>query len=125
MMVAAGLLLPPAGRAKRTRATEERRKEVAEALLLEHVRAAAAGTGAPAELEAARPIGRRPELLTGLPVAAQLIVGGTLLRVLQDLVGFLHFLELLLGILLLADVRMVFAGKTAVGLLDVLGRGRA
>src|SRR4029077_13536316 len=39
------------------------------------------------------PVGRRPELLAGL-VAAQLVVSGPLLGILERFVGFGHFLEL-------------------------------
>src|SRR5581483_8580651 len=120
-----GLRLPPSCRTERAGTAEERGEEIAEAFLLEHRSAAGrARAGAAAELEAARPIRRRPELLPGLPVAAELIVRGTLLRVFQYFVGLLHFLELLLGVFLLADIRMIFTGETAVGLLDVLGGGR-
>jgi hypothetical protein len=80
VMIAPGLLLPPRRRSERTGATEQRREEIAEAFLLEYVRTARAGAGAAAELEAARPVRRRPELLAGLPFAAELVVGRALLR---------------------------------------------
>src|SRR5262249_7222098 len=82
--------------------TEQRREKVAEALVLEHLLAGAvlaglraspgatpARAGATAKLEALGPIRRRTELLASLPVAAELIVGGALLRVFQDLVCLL------------------------------------
>ncbi len=53
-----------------------------------------------------------------------MIVSGTLLGILQDLVRFLDLLELLLGVRLFADVRMKFARQTAIGLLDLIGSGR-
>ena len=52
---------------------------------------------------------------------AVLVVGRALLRVGQDLVGFLRFLEVLLGIRVIRiAVRMPFHGELAVRLLDVL-----
>ena len=69
--------------------------------------------------EAVPPVGRRSEILPRL-VGTHLVVRGTLLHVFQDLVGFTYLLELLLGVLLLGDVRMVFAGQLAIRLLDVL-----
>ena len=71
-------------------------------------------------------IGRRTELLAR-PVAArpQLVVGRTLLRVAQGLVGLVDRLELLFGAGLLADIRVVLAGQAAVGRLDLgIARGR-
>jgi hypothetical protein len=57
---------------------------------------------------------------------AVLVVGGALLRVGQDLVGFLGFLELLLGLgIVRIAVRMVLHGQLAVGLLDLVVRGVA
>jgi len=70
------------------------------------------------------PIRRRTEVLTRL-VEAHLIVGLALLGVLQDLVGFLHLLELLLGVFFLGHIRVVLAGELTVGLLDGVIRGRA
>ena len=80
---------------------------------------------AAAELEAGVPVRRRLELLAGLPVAAHLVVGGALLRVLQDLVGLVDLLEARLGVGHLADVGVVLAGELAVGLLDVVLRRAA
>ena len=51
---------------------------------------------------------------------AVLVVGRTLLRVGQDFVGFLGFLEVLLGLRVVrVAVRMVLHGQLAVGLLDL------
>src|SRR5690606_9027288 len=63
---------------------------------------------------------RRVELLPG-PVTActQLVVGGALLRIAQGLVGLADGLELLLGVRLLAHVRVVLAGEPAVGRADL------
>src|SRR5580692_2431443 len=81
---------------------KERREEIAEVLLAALGFGARAATraapGAPGaagagELEAAAPVRGRPKLLPGLPVGAELVVCGTLLRVLQHLIRFLHFLE--------------------------------
>jgi hypothetical protein len=57
---------------------------------------------------------------------AVLVVGGALLRVGEDLVGFLGLLELLLrlGVVRIA-VRMVLHGQLAVGLLDLVVRSVA
>src|SRR2546426_554469 len=77
------------------------------------------------ELKAAAPVRRWPELLARLPVAAELVVGGALLRILEHLISLLHFLELGFGIRLLAHVRVVFAGQPPVDLLDLIRTGRA
>ena len=53
---------------------------------------------AAAELEAGVPVRRRAKVLPGLPVWAELIVGGALLRVLEHLVGLADLLEPILGI---------------------------
>src|SRR6185436_827028 len=100
---------------------EQRGEEVAEI----EVAFTAAAARAAAKLEAAAEIRRRAELLARLPVAAELVVRGALLGVLQYLVRFLHFLELRLGVLLLAHIRVVLPGEAPVGLLDLVGGGRA
>jgi hypothetical protein len=57
---------------------------------------------------------------------AVLVVGGALLRVGEDLVGFLGLLELLFGLgIVRIAVRMVLHGQLAVGLLDLVVRGVA
>ena len=61
-----------------------------------------------------------------VPVGSELVVFFPLLRVAQDLVGLIDFLELLLGgFFVLGDVRMVLAGHFAERLLDVGGAGVA
>ena len=71
------------------------------------------------------PAGRRPELLAGPVIAAQLVVGGALFGILQDLVSLLHILELRFRVLLFAHVRMVLAGELSIGAFDLLGGGAA
>ncbi len=111
----------PRGTPKGRSSSKQRGEEVAEpALLLVGLPEAAATCARPPELEAFRPSRRRAELLSGLPIAAELIVGSALLGVLQDLVSLLHLLEFLLGVRLLADVRVEFAREPAVCLLDLV-----
>src|SRR5712664_4227635 len=66
------------------------------------------------------PVRRRAKVLPG-PMAAQTIVGGALLRILERLVGFADFLESFLGAGLLGNVRMVLSREFPVRLLDLLG----
>jgi hypothetical protein len=108
-------------------AAEQRLEEIARVEVGAERAAAAEAAARPAaaELEAGIPVRRRLELLAGLPVAAHLVVGGPLLRIPQDLVGLVDLLEALLGVGGLAHVRVVLAGELAVGLLDVVLRGRA
>ena len=74
------------------------------------------------EFEPLVPVRRRPEVLARLPVGAQLVIGGALLRILEHLVGLADLLETRLGVRLLADVGMVFPRQLAVGpLYLVLG----
>ena len=61
---------------------------------------------------------RRTEILARARFA-ELIIGRALLGTLEHFVGLADLLEARLGILLLADVRMIFAGQFAVGLLDL------
>src|SRR6185312_3467439 len=89
MIPPGGLALPLPSGSEGAPAPKERREEVAEAFLLEYVRTAGTAGAAAAELEAARPVGRRPELLTRLPLTAELVVRGALLRVFQDFVRLL------------------------------------
>ena len=52
---------------------------------------------------------------------AELVVGGALLRVLQDLVGLVDFLEAALGVVVSGiAIRMAFLGEPAVGGLELL-----
>src|SRR5262245_40266802 len=75
------------------------------------------------ELEAGIPIRWRAEILTCLPIGAELIVCGAFFRIAEDFVCLTHFLEARLGVLFLADVGMVFARELAIRAFDVvLGR---
>src|SRR5690606_28925253 len=85
---------------ERTARAEQRGEKVAEAAVV--FRAPEAR-----ELEASAPIGRRTELLARAPVRAELIVCGSLLGVLQDLVRFLDFLEAFFRIRFFADIRVI------------------
>src|SRR5690606_30218965 len=111
----AGRATPSAG----TLAREQALEEVAEAAA---TRAAAhvAEDLLAVEAGAIEPARRRMELLAGTVAAcAQLVVGGALLRIAQGLVGLADGLELLLGVRLLAHVRVVLAGEPAVGRADL------
>ena len=75
------------------------------------------GSAAEGKFETARP--RSPGLIEG--GMAELIVGGTLLPVGQNVVGFADFLEFLFGgSVIRILVRMVFHGQLSIGLLDVV-----
>src|SRR5690606_9817576 len=78
--------------------------------------------GARLGLEIEMPVRRRTELLALFPAAAELVVRGALLRIAKHLVSLVHFLEALLGVRLLADVRVVLAGEAPVRPLDVVRR---
>ena len=93
---------------------EQAREEIAEAIEVRKALSCALA-------ELISPVGRRSELLAGTIMPAQLIVGGTLLGIFQDLIGLLDILEFRLGVPLLADIRMELAGQFAVGALDRLG----
>src|SRR3569832_1834656 len=97
-------------------ASEQTLEEVAE------VGGVAARETAAAELEARIPIGRRTEVLPGLPIAAELIVGRALLRVFQYLVGLADLFKPGLCVLLLAHVGVVFARELAITALDLVLR---
>src|SRR5690606_37844914 len=99
------LLAPRAASA----AAPEAREQVGEVDVLERV----AGIREPAG-----PSRRRPELLAGTDLS-ELVVGGTLLRVLERAVGLRDLLELLLGVGLLGDIGMVLAREPAIGLGDL------
>ncbi len=60
------------------------------------------------------------ERLAVLAVAAQVVVFGALVGAFQRFIGFRGVLELGLGVLFLADVRVVFARQLAIGGLDRL-----
>src|SRR5204863_8274695 len=78
-----------------------------------------------AKLEAGVPVRWRLEILAGLPVAAHLVVRRALLRILEDLVGLVDFLEARLRVRHLADVGVVLASELAVRWLDVVLRRAA
>src|SRR5262249_40428518 len=86
----------------------ERREKIREVEVLERESAVA---------ELLLPAGRRAEILPRT-MPAKLVVRGALLRVLERLVGLGDFLEFLLGVRLLGDVRVVLAGELAVRALD-------
>lgn len=75
-------------------------------------------------LSAPAPPRRRPKVLSR-PVIAQLIVSRAFRGIPQNVVGLVHVLEFLLGARLLGNIRVVLAGESPVGLLDVLRRGAA
>ncbi len=110
----------PASRTGRA-ATEDCLEELAEALAAAELAAAIAEVGVPVAL-ATLPAGRRTEFSAVAAEAPQLVVLRALVGILQHFVGLADLLEVRLGIRLLADVRVVFARETPVGLLDVLGR---
>ena len=70
--------------------------------------------------EAVEPVGRRAEILAGTKARAERVVGGALFLVAQRLVGLRDLLELLLGVRLLGDVRVVLAREAPVSLLDLV-----
>src|SRR5690606_25343854 len=76
------------------------------------------------EVEAgARPAGSAAILEGGV---AETVVGGALLLVLQDVVGLVDLLELLLGRRVTRiPVRVILHGQLSIGLLDFVGTGRA
>ena len=77
------------------------------------------------ELETGIPVRRRSEFLARLPFLAELIVGGTLLRVAEHFVGLADLLESGFSSRLLADVRMELASKLAKGPFDLVLRRAA
>src|SRR4249919_690251 len=102
-----------AGAPERSARTKQVREEITESLSI-------LGAATKGELVALTPVGRWPELLASLPLRAELIVGGALLGIAQDLVRLLHLLELLFGLRLFADVGMVAARQLAIGALDLI-----
>ena len=73
-------------------ATEQRIDKVAE------LGSIGFGVAAVAKLETLIPVRRGPEVLTRLPLGAELIVGSPFLGILQYLVGLADFLESILGL---------------------------
>jgi hypothetical protein len=98
-------------------AAKQRFEEVAEAASLIRRRRIVAGR-LPARWR------RELAIAAARALGAQLVVFAPLVVALQYFIGFRYFLELLLGVLFLADVRMVTAGLPFIGLLDFFGRGR-
>ena len=96
--------------------TEELGEEIAEI----------GGTGveraASGKLEAGVPVRGRPELLAGAIALSQLVVGDALFGIRKHRVGFVHVLHPRFGILLLRNVRMIFARQFAERLLDLVLR---
>src|SRR5204862_7306622 len=76
-------------------------------------------------VEAGVPVRWWLEILAGVPVAAHLSVRRALLRILEDVVGVVDFLEARLRVGDLADVGVVLACELAVRLLDVVLRRAA
>ena len=77
------------------------------------------------KLEAGVPVRRRAEILPRFPVAAQLVVGGTLFEILEYRIGLAQFLETDLGGKVLADIGMIFAGQLAIRAADLVLGGIA
>src|SRR5699024_756611 len=109
--------------AAETAAAEQRFEEVAE------VAGIGAGKAAAAKLEVRIPARGRsgipPRRRSKVGVAdtrvaplAELIVGGALFRILQDLVGLADFAELLGSRFFVADVLMILARQLTIGALD-------
>ena len=115
--VKAGLPLPRLCRSKIV--AEQRFEEITVG------RGVATGKAAATEFKAGVPVRRWIEVLAGLPVRAQLVVGRAFFRVLEYLVGLADFLEACLGVCLLADIGMVFARQLAIGTLDFILAGSA
>jgi hypothetical protein len=82
------------------------------------------GEAGGAEVEAAEAASARVAVLErGMTVA---VIGGALLIILEDVVGFADFLELVLGRLVpLIAIRVELHGQRPVGLLDLIGAGAA
>ena len=112
----AATFLPGAGKAL----AEQRFKEVTEISAI--ARAKALLKTASGVFSASVPPGWRTEILAGFPVGAELVIGGALFGVFQNLVGFAKLLEACFGIFFLADVGVVFARQLAVRALDVVRR---
>ena len=99
-------------------ATREAGEQVGEVDVVERRRAGAAVA------EVGAPVRRWPEVLPGL-VAAELVIGGALFRVLEGLVGLRNLLETGLAFRIFRHVRVVLVRQLAIGALDVGQRGAA
>ena len=124
-ILAAGLLEPASAAVKPTRATEPAEPAEPAEQRFEKVAEIAAAEPAAGGWPSTLPAGRRPELLTGPPIVAELVVGGAFFGVAQHFVGLGDLLETVLGVGLLANVRVIFASQPTISLLDVLFRGIA
>ena len=115
--------------AKRCAATEQRREEIGKIRPAASATTTTATEAARATAAAARemlfPLRRRLEILPGLPVGAELVVGLALLRIRQDLVGLVGFLEPVFRALRLVLVRVELLREFSVRALDVLRRSIA
>ena len=60
-----------------------------------------------------------------VPTAAEIVVGGALVRVAKHIVGFAYLLESLLCVRFLADIGVKFSRQPFVGTFDVGGAGIA
>src|SRR3954451_23052229 len=97
-----------------------------DAHLLEEVREVdVAQVFLPPGAEAVEPVGRRPEILAGTEPRAERVVGRALFLVAQCLVSLGDLLELLLGVRLFGNVRVVLARELPVRLLDLILAGAA
>jgi hypothetical protein len=123
--------LPKTSTAKTSRpasAAEKLLEEIAEASSAEFEFHAAAVPGAVATESATRllriPSGRRLKSARLIPVRAQLVVFFSLLRIAEDLVGFIQLLELFFRrCLVLIDVGMVFARQLSERLANLIVAG--
>src|SRR5262249_7110138 len=100
--------------------SKERLEEIAETSSAEHV------TEVTKFYVDAAPARRRCKLGSVFPVCSELIVSFSLVRVRQDLVGFVDLLEFFLGGLIpRVQVRMVLSGEFAIGLPNLVVGGIA
>ena len=121
-VVAAHRLRPLRTGAATATASEEVGEDVAEGAL-EVAGIHSAEAAEPALTEAARAGARRARINPGL---AEAVVGSTLLLVGQNRIGFADLLELFFSSLVARiAVRVIFHGKTPIGLLDVVLGGSA
>src|SRR5690606_28733848 len=72
------------------------------------------------EFEPGIPVRRWPKLLPLLPAAAQLIISRAFFRVFQHFIGFAQTLEMLFSVRFFTHIRMIFAGRFAVGTFDIV-----
>ena len=72
------------------------------------------------KLKACIPVRRRLEVRTWSVGLTQPVIGGALFGIAENFVGFTDVLEFRLGPVFLIEVRMILAGKFAVGALDFI-----